>query len=83
MLSKTICIESKLHEHVHLRSLLTIDQSLVVLNVKLIKSEECHVGKDLIQGHIVTVKAARIALIEDPRENLKQRDKYSNCRNKQ
>ena len=55
MLSKTICIESKLHEHVHLSCFLTIDQSLVVLNVKLIKSEECHVGKDLIQSHIVTV----------------------------
>ena len=55
MLSKTISIESKLHENMHLSCLLTIDQSLVVLNIKLIKSEECHVGKDLIQSHIVTV----------------------------
>ena len=57
MLSQEISIESKLEENVHLRGLLTVDQSAVVHDTQLIKSKESHVRKDLVQCEVVSIKA--------------------------
>ena len=48
MLSQLVSIEGKLHEHMHFLGFLADDKFPIISWRQLIKSEETHVGEDLV-----------------------------------
>jgi hypothetical protein len=70
MLSQEVSVEDELEENVHFVGFLGVDQTAVILNIKLVEAQESEVSKDVVHGHVVSVQGGRVALVEDFSEDL-------------